>query len=197
MRSDVRVARTWYDPAVFYPPDDRPTDPRVVAWVGRLDDQKDPWLALDVARTMKARASTWKLQMIGDGPLRSSLEAVVSREDLGEYVTFSGALSRSEVGGHLRRASAFLMTSHYEGSPTVLVEALASGLPAVCTTGSDPDMVLQEGVCGIRVEDRTGDSLLSALDNVSHYEIQDCVQTVAERSARKSVEKLLNFSDLT
>lgn len=192
IKADVTVARTWFDPATFYP---RPIQGdivrRKISWVGRLDHQKDPWLVLAVARVIRSRGLNWKISMVGDGPLRDELRVAIVREGLEDFVELLGSLQRSAVGDLLRSSSMFLMTSHYEGSPTVLVEALACGVPAVCTNGADPDLVLEEGVSGLRVDERSGEALLDALHEVANYSSMGCSGAVEDRSAQKSIPNLI------
>lgn len=190
-RPEVEVAQTWYDPAIFFPSTERPKGPTMVAWVGRLDEQKDPQLAVEVGREIKALGLDWTLRMIGDGPARPSLEAAIAKHGLHDVVQLLGARQREEVADLLRRSHVFLMTSHYEGSPTVLVEALACGVPAVCTVGADPDLLLEEDVSGKRIEDRSPRNITKALQAVAAYTISDCVSTVAHRSAEKTIPRLL------
>lgn len=190
-RAEVEIAHTWYDPMIFFPAPERPSGPTVIAWVGRLDEQKDPQLAIAVGREIKASGLEWTLRIVGDGPARPSLEAAIALHELHDVVQLLGARPRADVADLLRRSHMFLMTSHYEGSPTVLVEALACGLPAVCTVGADPDLLLNEGVSGKRVGDRSPENLVEALRGVADYSISNCTSAVAHRSAAQTIPRLL------
>ena len=65
-------------------------------------------------------------------------------------ITLRGRLSAVDVAEARSRSGVFLMTSHagYEGFPRVLVEAMAAGLPAVVTEGSDTGGLIRQGVSG-------------------------------------------------
>lgn len=99
-----------------------------VLWIGRLEPQKDPELALQVIAAMRGPAH---LTMLGDGALRSSLEQRISALGLREKVTLAGHVPRIE--SYLAQADVLLITSQYEGGPAVAVEALAAGVPVVST----------------------------------------------------------------
>lgn len=86
--------------------------------------------------------------IVGDGPLRASLEAEAERLGLlPNIVEFRGAESAME--GVYREADALVMTSDYEGTPNVVLEAMASGLPVVAPrVGGIPDIV-EDGSTGL------------------------------------------------
>jgi glycosyltransferase involved in cell wall biosynthesis len=143
---------TWYDPAVIQASSDR--DPHQVVWVGRLEVPKDPALAVEAfAELVRADgAEPWRLDLLGSGTLLETVRAQVAAlpPSISERVRVRGRVAPDEVAASMAAAGVFLMTSHpgYEGYARVLVEAMASGLPAVVTEGSDTG--------GLVVDDRTG-----------------------------------------
>ena len=90
--------------------------------------------------------------MVGSGTLRPALEAQIAAlpPDVSRRITLRGRLAPVDVAEARSRSGVFLMTSHagYEGFPRVLVEAMAAGLPAVVTEGSDTGGLIQQGVSG-------------------------------------------------
>lgn len=101
---------------------------RNLLWVGRLEPQKDPLLAL---KTMVALGNAAQLTMLGEGSLRPGIEREVATLRLENRVTVLGHVA--EIESHLASADALLITSHYEGGPAVAVEALAMDVPVVST----------------------------------------------------------------
>ncbi len=75
----------------------------------------------------------WRLRIAGDGPLRTELAARASALGLAPRVVFLGALSREEVLAEMRRATALVLASRYEGLSHTLLEAMALGLPVAAT----------------------------------------------------------------
>jgi len=145
-------APTWFDPAITVAARD-PAPPAVV-WVGRLEEPKDPELAV---RTFAALAQSepnepWTLEVIGSGTLRPGLEALIATlpPSVAGRIMLRGRLAAADVAEARSRSGVFLMTSHagYEGFPRVLVEAMAAGLPAVVTEGADTGGLVQQGVSG-------------------------------------------------
>jgi glycosyltransferase involved in cell wall biosynthesis len=104
----------------------------VIGHVGRFSDQKNHRFIVDVAGALAARTNDARVVLIGDGPLRTSIEEHVRRAGLTDFVIFAGAQSdipRLMIGAF----DVFLFPSHYEGVALALIEAQAAGLPIVCS----------------------------------------------------------------
>ncbi|WP_081620169.1 glycosyltransferase [Arthrobacter sp. 162MFSha1.1] len=193
-RDDLIVSRTWFDTEVFASLKNaaKPREESLrICWVGRLDHQKDPLLALDVIETLKSQNHHPKLTMVGNGPLRETLQAKLTTLELTADVDLVGALSRPEVARTMAESHVFLMTSRYEGSPVVLLEAGASGLAVVATAESDPDRALRAGINGERVINRDVGELAAAILRAAHFSPDLCRESVVDRSGRASVPALL------
>ena len=102
-----------------------------ILWAGRLEPQKDFALAL---QTLAALARPAHLTMLGDGSLRREADAMIARLGLADRVTCAGHVPN--IDPYLADADVLLMTSHYEGQPAVVGEALANGVPVVSTNCS-------------------------------------------------------------
>jgi len=113
---------------------------RVVLCVGRLSREKahaDLIKAFKCLRELQPDISL-KLIIVGDGPERSKLEAEAG--SLGGQVIFAGQVN--DVQSFYAIADVFSLPSHTEGSPNVLLEAMAANLPIVATAvGGVPEMV--------------------------------------------------------
>ena len=102
-----------------------------ILWAGRLEPQKDFALAL---LTMAALTRPARLTMLGDGSLRQKADAMIASLGLSDRVTLAGHVPN--IDPYLADADVLLMTSHYEGQPAVVGEALANGVPVVSTNCS-------------------------------------------------------------
>lgn len=188
------AAQTWYDPGVFYPP--KQTSERTgVAWVGRLEAQKNPLLLADVAQALSEAGRDLTLEVVGEGSLRATLEHRLETLGVSEIVNLRGALPRDQVSDVLRRAAAFLMTSHFEGSPTALVEALACGTPAATTLESDQDNLLENRAWGRRIRGMDASEIAHAILELldAHIASADVAEAVEDRSATSAVAALLRM----
>jgi glycosyltransferase involved in cell wall biosynthesis len=100
------------------------------------------------ADVLRRRGRRFRLEIHGDGPDRDALAAEVARLGLDTEVRLAPAATREQLADAYRRADVFALTPFVtgdgdrDGIPNVLVEALASGLPAVSTTvGGIPELV--------------------------------------------------------
>jgi glycosyltransferase involved in cell wall biosynthesis len=101
-----------------------------------------------------------KSAIAGDGPLRSSLEQLAARLGLdSEHVEFLGNLH--DVGPFYYKSDLLMLTSDWEGTPNVLLEAMACGLPVVATgVGGIPELIGTDR--GLIVEPDDEDGLTAA-----------------------------------
>lgn len=120
--------------------------PPVVVAVGRLCAAKDFATLLRAFALLSAQRPA-RLLIFGDGDLRPALQAQVAQLGLGDRVQLPGWTDNPWAA--LRCAALFALSSEYEALPTVLIEALACGTPAVATDCRfGPREVLQDGAFG-------------------------------------------------
>jgi glycosyltransferase involved in cell wall biosynthesis len=99
--------------------------------VARLEYQKGvDWLLLAVANWIK-RFPDLRLIIVGEGPLKSTLQDLINEYDLSRHAILAGF--QRDVVSVLRGADLFLLPSRWEGMPNALLEAMATGLPVVAT----------------------------------------------------------------
>ncbi len=192
MRSDVFVTETWFDPAIFELTSDPAGEALEICWVGRLESQKDPQLALDTLQELIRLDRNVHLNVVGDGSLAEELKSYAHKHELSPYVTFHGSVTRAEVGELMGSCAMLLMTSHYEGSPTVLVEAAAVGLAVVATLGSDPDGVVSPGRTGFINDTRAAKELAESVLMMRTHSRLDCRASVEYRSGPLLVKAILD-----
>lgn len=137
----------------------------LIGTVGRLQPIKDQVLLahafvrlLELASAARARA---RLVIVGSGPLRSQIEAVLKAGDALHLAWFTG--ERNDIPDVLRGLDAFVLPSRAEGISNTLLEAMATGLPIVATdVGGNPEL-LEHGVTGLLVPTGAVETLAAAL----------------------------------
>jgi glycosyltransferase involved in cell wall biosynthesis len=126
-----------------------PGEPPVILGVGRMTPQKD-FSTLIRAFGGLRRHQPARLIILGEGEDRPRLEALVSELGLGPDVALPGF--RDDAMGFMSHAALFVLSSAWEGLPTVLIEALAVGTPVISTDcPSGPREILQDGRLGALV----------------------------------------------
>lgn len=140
---DSEIIPTGVDTKYFAPLLQRKSNARPrVLFVGSLRPFKQPQLLLEAA----SRFPQADFRIAGDGPLAPQLEARANRENLSN-VTLLGPLTASQLRDEYRSADIFLFPSEWEGSPKVILEAAACGLPVIARNSYSPETVVH-GVTG-------------------------------------------------
>lgn len=146
------------DLALFAGADPGAAPPHFLA-VGRFVDKKAPYLSLLAFGRVYAACPAARLTMVGDGPLLEACRRIALANGLGEAVRFPGPLAHTAVAALMRGSRAFVQHSlradsgDAEGTPVVMLEAGAAGLPVVATRhGGIPELVV-EGESGLLVDE--------------------------------------------
>ncbi len=119
------------------------SDPFRVAWAGRVAPEKGLADLLAAVAILRRGGLDVRLDLVGDGPARASIEGIVASLELTETVRWHGYVADRETYlGILRDAELFVLPSHAEGLPKVVVEAMAAGLPVVASRiGAVPELL--------------------------------------------------------
>ena len=135
--------------------------------VCRLVEKKGTEYALralaDVARDRPSLA--WSFEIIGDGPLRASLERLGRDLGIADKVAFIGRLPTEQVHSKLAESDIFLLPSvtassgDMEGIPVSLMEAMASGVPVLSTLHSGIPELIEDKVSGLLAPERDASTL--------------------------------------
>jgi len=137
-----------------------PEDP-VVGIAARFAPVKDHATLLRAFVRVREALPAAKLVLAGDGPLREDLERQAAEAGIVEAVRFLGV--RADVPALLKTWDVFCLSSLSEGTSVTLLEAMASGVPAVTTAvGGNPEIV-EEGVTGLLAPRGDDESLGRAL----------------------------------
>lgn len=132
-----------------------------IATVARLAPQKGHQYLLEAAKSIVKHAPQAVFVIVGDGPLRSQLEAQVRDLALEPWVRFLG-VSDNPIRV-LSGCDVFVLPSLWEGLPIALLEAMAMGLPCVATDVGGVKEVLSNGQSGFIVNPKDETALANAI----------------------------------
>lgn len=102
---------------------------RILLYVGRLEQRRNPMLLVDIAAAMRDDTA---LILVGNGPMEAAVRQRVTEQGL-DNVVMTGALGQEELPAIYRHSDVFLLPSDYEIYGMVLLEALYFGVPCVTT----------------------------------------------------------------
>lgn len=118
---------------------------------GRLCEQKNHRLMLRALNLLNRTGDDCRLILLGDGELRGELESEAEQLGLKNRIEFAGYAANPLP--YFKKADMVVLSSDYEGLPTVLIEALACGAKIVSTDcPSGPREILKDGTLGVLVE---------------------------------------------
>lgn len=150
-----------------------------LGWVGRLSAEKGCDIAIDALA--KLNDPNIELSIIGDGAERAELERRAARAGVAQQIRWHGALPRV---AHLYGAfDAFVLSSRTEGTPIVLFEAIAAGVPVIATAvGGVPDVVSREEALLVRPD--SPDALAWGIHETLHADRAGATARAGRASAR-------------
>lgn len=162
---------------------------RLLLCVGRLSHEKGHAdLVQALPKISKFTGDSLRLVFVGEGPERSRIENLCRSLNLTSVVTLVG--QQKDVSPYYGIADVFVLPSHSEGCPNVLLEAMAAGVPAVATAVGGIPEVVTNGRDAILVKKRDSDALAFATASLlMDRELRDRVVCSArEIVARKTPE---------
>ena len=182
----MRNGKTVYLPNAFQPPAAPPqiikSPMPTVAGAGRLVPQKRFDIFLQVAAEyIKNHDDNIQFVIYGTGSLLGQLQAQAEHLGISGHVTFAGLVE--DLPAHLQQAHCLLLTSDFEGTPNVVLEALSVGIPVVAREAGDVSEYVngENGAYFNKNADPT--AIASGLYRVMH-------QTFAPEKLREKVELL-------
>jgi glycosyltransferase involved in cell wall biosynthesis len=164
-------------------------DVLLVCTVARLSVQKGLFDLVAAAAEVVRQVPAARLVIVGDGELRSQLEARVAELHLTDQVLFAGARPLSELARWLGAVDLFVLSSHYEGMPLSLIEAMAAGCPVVATSVGGVGDVVSDDTVGRLVPPKDPAALARAIIEVfSNHEQRRAMASAARARAISSFD---------
>lgn len=153
--------------------------PRTIVALARMMPQKRLDLLITAFARMRRKGD--RLVILGEGPERAAIETLIAELGIGARVELPGFAH--DVVPWLRKADLFALSSHYEGLPAAVVEALATNCPVVTTDCFDGAAVLLDDARHCAVVPRgDADALAAALDRGLDYDDRPtCLRAIARR----------------
>ncbi|GAB4454348.1 MAG: glycosyltransferase family 4 protein [Anaerolineae bacterium] len=134
------VLHPWVDLSHFQPPLFRPQNGCFhIMSVGRLVEKKGHHYLIEACRLLREQQVDFECDIVGDGPLRAKLEAMVAQYHLTDQVHLLGGRPQTEVLAGLARADLFVLAcvvaqdGDRDGMPVALAEAMAMAVPVIST----------------------------------------------------------------
>jgi glycosyltransferase involved in cell wall biosynthesis len=154
--------------------------------VGALVAHKDPATFVRAIAEARRHVPALRALLVGEGPLRPMVEALVREHALGDALRLAGF--RQDADALIAAADVFVLSSAEEGLGTVLLDALAAGTPVAATAGGGIPEIIEDGRSGLLVAPHDARALGTAIARI----VGDA--SLAQTLAAGGREKVLRFS---
>jgi len=168
----VRVLHNGVSLATFTPPDAEGREEDLILGVGRLVPKKGFDVLVEACGLLAMRGARFRCIIAGEGPELESLRERSRALGLEDRVEFTGPVTSEDVRRLMRRAAVFCLPcrvsadANVDALPTVLLEALATGLPAVSTRLSGIPEIIDDGLSGVLVDPEDADATARSLETI-------------------------------
>ncbi|GGC72851.1 glycosyltransferase [Marinobacter halophilus] len=160
--------------------------------VGRLVEKKAPFVSILAFADLLKHVPDARLEVIGDGPLKSPCLQMAKALSVDDRITFSGAQPHDYVLKAMKQASGFIQHSvrapdgDMEGTPVGVLEAMGMGLPVVSTRHGGIRDIIDEGETGLLVDEYDANGMAAALIQVATK--PDVAKRMGEQARAKVLE---------
>jgi colanic acid/amylovoran biosynthesis glycosyltransferase len=167
--------------------------------IGRLAEKKGHLDTLKAFQKVLERSNrSLQLNIIGDGNDRPKLESYIRSNGLKDHVTMLGRLPHPKVVEYLQASDVFVLNSKTassgdkEGTPTVLVEAQAAGLPCISTFHSGIPEIIPKGNHQLLAKEGDVEQITSNMMNLLNAPEEEVLEI--SRRGRKRVEEAFDVA---
>jgi colanic acid/amylovoran biosynthesis glycosyltransferase len=169
----VNVVHCGIEPAFHEGPISRVLPaPRLVC-LGRLSAEKGQLLLVEAATLLAAKGLPFEVTLVGDGPMRSTIEALVIARGLGDRFKLTGSISTERLREELLGARALVLPSFAEGLPMVIMEAMALRRPILTTWIAGIPELVRDGIDGWLIPAGSIQSLAAAMEDCLCRPVED------------------------
>lgn len=171
-----------------------------IVTVSRLYEQKNIPLLLNAFAEIHREFPEYVLEIYGDGPLEKELQELANKLDISPYVYFMGFCR--DVHDRIQTAELFVLTSDFEGMSNAMLEAIAMGLPTICTDCpiGGARMIIDNHVNGVLVPVNDKASLVNEMmillknDEKRHAIANEGYELKEKLSAESIAQEWLTFA---
>lgn len=168
IRKDISVVYNGVD-TDFFRPGNLKKESNYVLYTGALVSKKGVIDLIKAAKYVIQKVPDIHFVITGKGPLEKTLRNLSKQLKIEKNVFFKGFVSRNELLKYYQNALMYIFPSYYEGLPTVILEAMACGVPVVATNIKSNSEVITNGKTGLLVEKKNpkvlAESILSLIEN--------------------------------
>lgn len=157
-------------------------------------------IIIKAAAKLTIPRNKWKMEIIGGGPLRKELQALIDNLGLHDNIILKGQLEKRDIVDALRQSDTFVLGSRSETFGVVVIEALAMGVPVICTRcGGTDGLINKNNGQYIPIDDVEAmkDAMEYAYNNNQTYDRnrirEDCLERFSPTAIANKLIKIYNY----
>jgi glycosyltransferase involved in cell wall biosynthesis len=191
--NNIKVLGNGVDEKLFSPSKKKNKD-KYILYTGRLDYRKGLFDLIESSKYILKTNKDISFVIIGKGALKNKLQKKVEKIGIQKNFKFLGFVNQEKLIELYQNATLYVLPSHYEGLPTVLLEAMSCGLPVVATSVSGNLDVIKSGKNGILVPPKSPLKLANAV-----LKLLDDEETKINlgKNARRTIEDNYTWNIIT
>ncbi len=201
--ADIRCLYNGIDLTHFRPDPTTPREPNLILGVGRLVEKKGFDTLIHACALLRSWGIPFQCHIIGKGDLRDTLKTLIAQYALQDRVHLKGPRPQDAVLAAYHQAAIFALPcvvgkdGNRDGLPTVLLEAMASGVPVVSTSVTGNPEIIDDGVNGRIVPPNDAEALAEALaDLLQNAEKRQAMGTAARQKVEQTFDVQKNVTIL-
>jgi len=169
--------------------------------VGRLAPFKNIDKIINAIKILNKGTNQFLLYIVGDGPEKKSLKALVKSLELEDSVIFTGQLEKNQLSEYYKNSNIYIQASGYEGLPHTLLEAISFNLSIVSTPIGGTNEILEDGKNGWVIDLFEGKYpkeeyiVEKVLHIVNNYEEDKLKKANAQKLLEKKFNIIENFNE--
>lgn len=164
----VGVDRSIFKPNADWPI--RSNNALNIITVARLNQKKGHLDIIEALKYINDCGIKFNYTIVGSGPFKNSIESLIDKYNISEYVKFLGSKDTIEVRDLLRRSDVHVLASYGTGeaAPAVVCEAMACGTPVICTRIGATPLMVDDDLNGFLVDQNAPEQIAQKLMKLSN-----------------------------
>lgn len=189
-KHNIEIISNGVDTELFYPAKNKDSNSEIqLLFISRLMPQKGIDTLIKACNVLHQRGITnYKLTIVGEGHLKGLMFSLIEQYGIREKINYLGWKDLDELPDVYRKADVFILPSVMEGMPSVVLQAMASGLPIIASRVKGFEEVLEENVNGLFAEYNNPGQFANAIEKLIESE------SLRKSMSQKSIEKSRQFS---
>lgn len=138
---------------------------KVLIFVGRLEEYKNPIMAIELINELRKVNKDYLLVIIGDGALKTSILELISRYDLKNNIIYIDKIENLKIHNYYKASDIFINFNNKEIFGMSILEAMYQGCNVIAIEAPGPKCIIENNVDGIILNDFMADNWIKAINN--------------------------------